>query len=209
MKRITFLLFTFTSLLPSSAQELRSDIGLSDPFIMADARSQQYYMTGTGGGLWKSSDLEVWTYLGFPLQFNEAAWMGASPQVWASEIHCIDGKYYNFSTLTNGNITIDSDGHPRRAVHIMSSTLPEGKYTLISGGDATYVPAEKTTLDASYFEDTDGKRYLIYCHEWIQNGNGTIEYIELKPDMKGTVGEGVVMTRAHDATWNTSLLING
>ena len=209
MKRITFLLFTFTSLLPSSAQELRSDIGLSDPFIMADARSQLYYMTGTGGGLWKSSDLEVWTYLGFPLQFNEAAWMGASPQVWASEIHCIDGKYYNFSTLTNGNITIDSDGHPRRAVHIMSSTLPEGKYTLISGGDATYVPAEKTTLDASYFEDTDGKRYLIYCHEWIQNGNGTIEYIELKPDMKGTVGEGVVMTRAHDATWNTSPVTDG
>ena len=209
MKRITFLLFTFTSLLPSSAQELRSDIGLSDPFIMADARSQQYYMTGTGGGLWKSSDLEVWTYLGFPLQFNEAAWMGASPQVWASEIHCIDGKYYNFSTLTNGNITIDSDGHPRRAVHIMSSTLPEGKYTLISGGDATYVPAEKTTLDASYFEDTDGKRYLIYCHEWIQNGNGTIEYIELRPDMKGTVGEGVVMTRAHDATWNTSPVTDG
>ena len=105
MKRITFLLFTFTSLLPSSAQELRSDIDLSDPFIMADARSQQYYMTGTGGGLWRSGDLEVWTYLGFPLQFNEAAWMGASPQVWASEIHCIDGKYYNFSTLTNGNIT--------------------------------------------------------------------------------------------------------
>ena len=87
MKRITFLLFTFPSLLPSSAQELRSDIGLSDPFVMADAKTQQYYMTGTGGGLWKSSDLEVWTYLGFPLQFNEAAWMGASPQVWASEIH--------------------------------------------------------------------------------------------------------------------------
>ena len=209
MKRITFLLFTFTSLLPSSAQELRSDIDLSDPFIMADATSQQYYMTGTGGGLWRSGDLEVWTYLGFPLQFNEEAWMGASPQVWAAEIHAIDGKYYNFSTLTNGNITIDSDGHPRRAVHIMSSTLPEGKYTLISGGDATYVPAEKTTLDASYFEDTDGKRYLIYCHEWIQNGNGTIEYIELKPDMKGTVGEGVVMTRAHDATWNTSPVTDG
>ena len=209
MKRITFFLFTFTSLLPSSAQELRSDIGLSDPFIMADARSQQYYMTGTGGGLWRSGDLDTWTYLGFPLQFNEAAWMGASPQVWASEIHAIDGKYYNFSTLTNGNITIDSDGHPRRAVHIMSSTLPQGKYSLISGGDATYVPAEKTTLDASYFEDTDGKRYLIYCHEWIQNGNGTIEYIELKPDMKGTVGEGVVMTRAHDATWNTSPVTDG
>lgn len=209
MKSIAYSLLFLSLVASSSAQELRSDINLSDPFVMADAKTQQYYMTGTGGGLWRSSDLETWTYLDFPLQFNEAAWMGASPQVWASEIHCIDGKYYNFSTLTNGSITIDSDGHPRRAVHIMSSTLPQGKYSLISGGDDTYVPAGKTTLDASYFEDTDGKRYLIYCHEWIQNGNGTIEYIELKPDMKGSVGEGVVMTRAHDATWNTSPVTDG
>lgn len=209
MKRIEFLLFAFYSFISVSAQELRSDIDLSDPFIMADPKTRQYYMTGTGGGLWQSGDLETWTYLGVPLQFDGEAWMGASPQVWASEIHCIDGKYYNFPTLTNGNITIDEQGHPRRAVHIMSSTLPQGKYSLISGADATYVPAEKTTLDASYFEDTDGKRYLIYCHEWIQNGNGTIEYIELKPDMTGTVGEGTVMTRAHDATWNTSPVTDG
>ena len=191
------------------AQELRSDINLSDPFVMADAKTNQYYMTGTGGGLWRSNNLETWTYLGFPLQFDSEAWMGAKPAVWASEIHYVDGRYYNFSTLTNSDITIDSDGHSRRAVHIMSSSLPEGKYTLIAGGDETYVPAEKTTLDASYFEDTDGRRYLIYCHEWIQNGNGTIEYIELKPDMTGSLGEGIVMTRAHDATWNTSPVTDG
>ena len=209
MKRFLFVAVLIATVEPMTAQELRSDINLSDPFVMADAKTQQYYMTGTGGRLWRSSDLETWNYLGFPLQFNEEAWMGGSPQVWASEIHYIDGRYYNFSTLTNSKITIDSDGHPRRAVHILESRLPEGKYTLISGGDDTYVPAEKTTLDASYFEDTDGKRYLIYCHEWIQNGNGTIEYIELKPDMTGTVGEGVVMTRAHDATWNTSPVTDG
>lgn len=209
MKHIAYSFLFLSLVASSSAQELRSDINLSDPFIRADAKTQQYYMTGTGGGLWRSSNLETWTYLGFPLQFNESAWMGASPQVWASEIHYIDGKYYNFSTLTNGSITIDSDGHPRRAVHIMSSTLPQGKYSLISGGDDTYVPAEKTTLDATYFEDTDGRRYLLYCHEWIQNGNGTIEYIELKPDMTGAIGKGVVMTRAHDATWNTSPVTDG
>lgn len=209
MRRIAIFLFTFCFLTASSAQELRSDINLSDPFVMADAKTHQYYMTGSGGGLWRSTDLETWTYLGFPLQFDDTAWMGASPQVWASEIHAIDGRYYNFSTLTNDSITIDSDGHPRRAVHIVSSQLPTGKYRLIAGGDDTYVPADKTTLDATYFEDIDGKRYLIYCHEWIQNGNGTIEYIELKSDMTGTIGEGVVMTRAHDATWNTSPVTDG
>lgn len=212
MKIIATLLFSLFVLFfsrPASAQELRSDISLSDPFIMADAKTRQYYMTGTGGGLWRSSDLEMWTYIGVPLQFNSSGWMGTEPQVWASEIHCIDGKYYNISTLTNGSVTIDAQGHPRRAVHIMSSTLPEGKYTLISGGDATYLPAEKATLDGTCFEDTDGKRYLLYCHEWIQNGNGTIEYIGLKPDMTGTQGEAVVMTRAHDAEWNTSPVTDG
>lgn len=212
MKHHLFVLICVLQLLSASsvqAQILRSDIGLSDPFIMADTKSQKYYMTGTGGGLWSSSDLETWDYLGFPLQFNNSGWMGMSPQVWASEIHYIDGKYYNMSTFTNGDIDVNGTMQPRRAVHIMSSSLPQGKYTLISGSDAIYLPAEKTTLDGTYFEDTDGKRYLLYCHEWVQNGNGTIEYIELKPDMTGTIGQGTIMTRAHDATWNTSPVTDG
>lgn len=81
MRRIVFLLFTFYSSFPTFAQELLSDISLSDPFIMADAKTHQYYMTGTGGGLWKSDDLDMWTYLGVPLKFDEGAWMGASPQI--------------------------------------------------------------------------------------------------------------------------------
>lgn len=205
---LTCVLQLFSSSL-TQAQTLRNDIGLSDPFIMADAETQRYYMTGTGGGLWRSADLETWEDLGFPITLNKEAWMGATPQVWASEIHRVDGMYYNLSTYTNGNIQIDADGHPRRAVHIMSSSLPQGKYSLISGGDAIYLPVEKTTLDGTFFEDTDGKRYLVYCHEWIQNGNGTIEYIELKPDMTGTHGDAVVMTRAHDAIWNTSPVTDG
>ncbi len=35
-------------------------IVLSDPFILADAVSRMYYMTGTGGLLWKSKDLAFW-----------------------------------------------------------------------------------------------------------------------------------------------------
>ncbi len=36
-------------------------IRLSDPFILADGNTSAYYMTGTGGMLWKSNDLEKWT----------------------------------------------------------------------------------------------------------------------------------------------------
>lgn len=210
MNRLNILALSLPMAAPRIyAQELRADINLSDPFIMADAKTKKYYMTGTGGGLWSSPDLETWTYLGFPIQTDGAAWMGASPQVWAAELHCIDGRYYNFATFTNGSVTIDADGHPRRAVHLLSSTLPQGTYRLTSGADATYVPASKCTLDATFFQDTDGSRYLLYCHEWIQNGNGTVEAIRLRPDMKGTEGEGRVLFRAHDATWNTSPVTDG
>ena len=36
-------------------------IRLSDPFILPDSASHTYYMTGTGGLLWKSSDLKTWS----------------------------------------------------------------------------------------------------------------------------------------------------
>ena len=36
-------------------------IRLSDPFILADKNTATYYMTGTGGLLWKSKDLGKWT----------------------------------------------------------------------------------------------------------------------------------------------------
>ena len=135
--------------------------------------------------------------------------MGASPEIWASELHCVDGKYYNISTFTNKSITIDAAGHSRRAVHILRSDLPSGTYSLIPEGDETYLPASKITLDGSLFTDTDGKRYLLYCNEWIQAGSGTVEAILLKDDMTGTEGEGTVLFRARNATWNTGGVTDG
>ena len=209
MKPIVLFLWALTAALTASAQTLRADISLSDPFVMADPVTHQYYMTGTGGKLWTSPDLETWTGPQSVTDVDGEVWFGSGPQIWASEIHYVEGKYYYIATFTNSSIKIDDAGHPRRAVHVLSSTLPNGTYTIIPGSDATYVPAEKTTLDGSLFTDTDGTRYLIYCHEWIQNGNGTIEYIPLKSDLTGTVGSGTVMTRAHDATWNTSPVTDG
>ena len=43
---------------------------------------------------------------------------------------------------------------------------------------------------------------MIYCHEWLQNSNGTVEKIELKPDLSGTIGTGKILFRAHDAPWS-------
>jgi hypothetical protein len=69
-------------------------------------------------------------------------------------------------------------------------------------GDATYLPANRPTLDGTFWRDTDGKPYMVFCGEWLQNWNGTIEKIELKPDLSGTVGEPKLLFHASDSPWS-------
>ena len=111
-------------------------IRLSDPAILADQKTKMYYLTGTGGMMWRSADLKLW-----------------------------EGPYRTF-------------------------------------GDATYLPAHRPTLDGTFWRDTDGKPYMVFCGEWLQNWNGTIEKIELKPDLSGTIGEPKLLFRASDSPWS-------
>jgi Glycosyl hydrolases family 43 len=189
-------------------QQLRENIPLdsirlSDPFILADKKTSAYYMTGTGGMLWKSSDLEKWTGPFKVVQTDSTSWMGAKPMIWAAELHAYKNRYYYFATFTNKNIKIDTvKGNviERRACHVLVSDKPGGPYMPMK--DSTYLPANKPTLDATLWIDKDEKPYMLYCWEWLQNWNGTIEKIELKPDFSGTIGEGGILFRASDAPWS-------
>jgi hypothetical protein len=69
--------------------------------------------------------------------------------------------------------------------------------------DPVYLPAFKPTLDATLWIDTDGHPYMVYCHEWLQNGDGTVEKIRLTDDLSGTIGWSRVMFRASDSPWNS------
>jgi len=185
-------------------------IVLSDPFILADAATNMYYMTGTGGLLWKSKDLAVWDGPYQVTKTDPASWMGPKPMIWAAEIHPYKGKYYYFATFTNRAVTIDTVAGrviERRACHVLVSDKPDGPYVPMQ--DSTYLPANKPTLDATLWIDVDGKPYMIYCYEWLQNLNGTIEKIALKPDLSGTTGPGKVLFRASDCPWSREKDENG
>ncbi len=204
-----FLLALFTlSAIAQPTSRVRSNIPLdsirlSDPCILADKASNQYYMTGTGGMLWKSADLKVWEGPYFVAQTDPASWMGPRPMIWAAELHAYKGKYYYFATFTNRAVKIDTvDGNviERRASHVLVSDKPEGPYVPMA--DPTYLPADKPTLDGTFWVDTNGKPYMVFCHEWLQNGNGTMEMIELKPDLSGTIGESTLLFRAKDSPWS-------
>ena len=178
-------------------------IQLSDPFVFAHAKSQTYYMTGTGGMVWKSKDLATWSGPYRVIEVNSDSWMGPHPMVWAAEIHEYNGKYYYFATFTNRDVKIDTVANnviERRACHVLVSDTPDGPYRPF--GDDTYLPANMPTLDATLWIDKDGKPYMVYCHEWLQNRNGTVEKIELKPDFSGTIGERKILFRASDSPWS-------
>ncbi|UYQ91988.1 glycoside hydrolase family 43 protein [Chitinophaga horti] len=178
-------------------------IRLSDPFILADKKTATYYMTGTGGMLWKSKDLKKWTGPFHITQPDTTSWMGNNPMIWAAEIHQYKNKYYYFATFTNRKVFIDTvKGTPieRRASHILVSDKPDGPYVPMA--DPTYLPADKPTLDGTFWVDTNGKPYMVYCYEWLQNWDGTIEKIELKPDLSGSVGDGVLLFKASESPWS-------
>ena len=178
-------------------------IRLSDPFVLADQATHQYYLTGTGGLLWKSKDLKRWEGPYSVAKPDPTSWMGPQPMIWAAELHTFKGKYYYFATFTNRAVKIDTvQGNviERRASHVLVSNQPDGPYVPMQ--DATYLPANKPTLDGTFWVDKDGKPYLLYCHEWLQNLNGTVEKIALKPDLSGTLGPGQVLFRASDSPWS-------
>lgn len=220
MKNTCILLAALLFFLPVVAQNnntprLRTNVPLdsillSDPFIMADTKTQMYYMTGTGGMLWKSKDLKLWDGPYRVVKVDPNSWMGPAPMIWAAEIHPYKGRYYYFATFTNRAVKIDTvEGRviDRRACHVLVSNNPDGPFEPMK--DSVYLPPDKPTLDATLWIDKDGKPYMVYCYEWLQNLNGTVEKIALKPDLSGTIGNGKLLFRASDSPWSREKDANG
>lgn len=177
-------------------------IRMSDPFILADKKTATYYMTGTGGMLWKSKDLKKWTGPFKITKTDPTSWMGKDPMIWAAELHQYKDKYYYFATFTNRDVKIDTVGEnviERRASHVLVSDSAAGPYVPMR--DPTYLPADKPTLDGTFWIE-DGKPYMVYCYEWLQNLNGTIESIALKPDLSGSIGEAKLLFKASESPWS-------
>lgn len=178
-------------------------IRLSDPAILADTATMTYYMTGTGGMLWTSRDLRLWDGPFAIAQTDPEGWMGPRPMIWAAELHQYKGKYYYFATFTNRDlVSCEYRGRKieRRASQVLVADSARGPYHPF--GDAAYLPADRPTLDGTFWVDSDGLPYMVFCGEWLANWNGTIEKIQLKEDLSGVVGEPSILFRASDSPWS-------
>lgn len=176
---------------------------MSDPAIFADDDTGMYYMTGTGGAMWRSKDLYMWEGPFQVVEIDSTSWMGKNPMIWAAEFHKYHNKYYYFATFTNRHEIIDVVAKtkiPRRASQVLVADYIEGPYTLIN--DNVLLPANEPSLDGTFFVDELDAPYMIYCHEWLQNWNGTVQIIRMTDDLSKMMGDPYIMFTAKDCPWS-------
>lgn len=175
---------------------------VADPFILADEATHTYYMTGSGGTLWKSTDLRTWEGPFSYIEIDTTSWMGSDPLIWAPELHHYKGKYYCFATFTNAEIVVDTVPERcdviRRGIHILVAEQAEGPYRPMS--ETPYLPEEWSTLDGTLYEE-EGVPYLVFNHDWMQLEYGQIKYIPLTADLSRSDGMATALFSGSDAPW--------
>jgi hypothetical protein len=182
-----------------------NDLVMSDPFIYPHPETQTYYLTSSGGWMYKSTDLEMWTGP-YNIIDIKGLWLEKAGFAAAAEIHRIGDYYYYAGTWSDHSDLIEQVPRrynvPHNQTYLLRADNPEGPYTSFAiepGYD--YQPRDWDCIDGTLYEE-DGKIYMIFVHEWTQLIDGTMDYIELAPDLSYTVSEKpVTMFRATEAPW--------
>jgi beta-xylosidase len=160
-----------------------------------------YYLTGTTGHptwwktnegirVWKSADLKHWEPLGLVWKIDQGTWQkemhGDRRSLWAPDIHYINGTYWlTFSMNFGGTGLLKS-----------TSGKAEGPYVDVHP-DAPMTP----NIDASLFQDDDGKVYFVWQNGRIARMNQEMTDLAekprlLKPTNHEDVGfEGAYLTK--------------
>ncbi len=230
MKILTFLSFIFLPYL-ICAQELDNnllsidEIRIRDPFIFADTVTQNYYMyaqmdnrldrlkdnkQNKGVDVYVSSDLKKWKQPQTVLLLPDIFW--ARNMVWAPEMHEYNGKYYLFTTLTSSELhknmkkpegQTDWPDFHKRGTQIFVSDSPMGPF--IAFDNKPHTPENWMALDGTLYVENKVP-YMIFCHEWVEIIDGSMDYIQLSSDLSKPVGNSHKMFHASEAKWSTNKL---
>ena len=194
----------------------KNDIRAHDPFIVTDQKRGCYFwaqdslLTGREGRDCGGVDIRRSTDL---KNFEEptSAWRPpkdffAQWQYWAPELHYHNGNWYMFTTTTGEmkGSGIETGAFPKdkiRGTMVFISDKPEGPYEPWSDGPLT--PHDMLTLDGTFYVDKNNKPWMVYCHEWLQVIDGTMEAIPLSDDLKKAIGEPIHLFKSSDAPWST------
>jgi beta-xylosidase len=188
-----------------------SDIRVRDPFIYADQKTATYYLYAQarnrkGSGyqgveIYASTNLTDWAAPQTVLMLPAAQKVA---MVWAPEMHAYNGAYYLFVTLTFHSTLADakpvnSKSWPplfRRGTWVFRADAPTGPFKPVK--NESFTPPAWMALDGTLCVD-EGTPYMAFCHEWVQLIDGTVNALQLKPDLSDTAGEPFSLFRASDA----------
>lgn len=185
-----------------------SDIHIRDPFVLPFAAENQYYLYGTTGAeawtpsasgidYYTSPDLQNWEGP-FPA-FRPLLGFWADRNFWAPEVHFYRGRYYMFATFKAEGVC--------RGTQILAADSPAGPFLPISETPVT--PRDWECLDGTLFVDDSDQPWIVFCHEWVQVGDGEICALRLSDDLTTGVGQPQLLFRASEAPWSHELNSKG
>jgi GH43 family beta-xylosidase len=187
----------------------RTELRARDACVYPNPETQEYIMYFASRGpnrraavaAYTSKDLENWTGPTFVFERPEEWW--ADRGIWAPEMHAYNGKFYLFLTFDSSHEFPEQwrDWRPRvkRASQVLVSDSPMGPS--VSFANKPTLPEDMMTLDGTLFVE-DGVPYMVFCHEWVQIKDGTVDYIQLTPDLSATVGDPTRLFHGSDAPWS-------
>ena len=189
-------------------------IRAQDVCIMPDEATKTYYMVAAGGGgvrCWTSTNLIDWQGPKTIFRTPSDIW-GDIPTagIWAPEMHAYKGKYYLFLTFDSRHPLQEQwhDWRPRvtRGSQILWGDSPNGPYYAFTNHATT--PTNMMTLDGTFWVE-DGVPYMVFCNEWVQISDGTVEYMPLKDDLSDAAGPPKRMFRGSSARWSELIEAGG
>lgn len=187
-------------------------MSMSDPYIFADDVTKTYYLTGSGGAIFKSKDLKNWTGP-YGAYDTRGFWMEGINFVAAAEIHKVNGKYYYAASFGDRKELVDAV--PRRynvyrhQTMILVSDKAEGPYKpFYADPNYDYLPHSWDIIDGTIYVE-NGQPYMVFVHEWMQTFDGTMEYVKLSPDLSKTVSDPVMLFRATESPCPLEMVGNG
>lgn len=180
------------------------EIHFRDPFILAKAKDERYYLIGTpsyrthtgavsGRGsvldLFTSSDLQIWE--GPITVFDPPEGFWGTHDFWAPELHCYGDRFYIFCSFKAPGAC--------RGTHILVADDVLGPYAPLTSQPPT--PRDWECLDGTLYVDNDGMPWMVFCHEWVQVGDGEIRAVRLSSDLTRPVGKPELLFTASEAPW--------
>lgn len=195
--------------LPSHGPISRTELRARDGCVHADPKTQTYTLYFSSRGqhgraavvAYTSKDLETWT--GPTVVFERPAEWWADKGIWAPEMHAYRGKYYLFLTFDSTHLFPEQwrEWLPRvkRGSQVLVADSPLGPFEPFA--NRATLPEDMMTLDGTLWVE-DGVPYMVFCHEWVQIKDGTVEAIRLSDDLSSTVGEPFRLFHGSDAPWS-------